>query len=173
MEFKEKTVKENYLYKGKILNLRKDDIILPDGKSAVREIVEHSGGSTVYCEKDGKVLLVKQFRYPYKEEIWELPAGKLEPNEDPKDTAIRELEEEGGIKAENAELMFVVYPTPGYTEEKIYIYRAIGLTETNTRLDDGEFLKSEWFDKATLKNMIDSGEIKDGKTLIALLSQLK
>ncbi|MBQ9756282.1 MAG: NUDIX hydrolase [Clostridia bacterium] len=173
MEFKEKTVKVNYLYKGKILNLRKDDIILPDGRSAVREIVEHSGGSTVYCEKDGKVLLVKQFRYPYKEEIWELPAGKLEPNEDPKDTAIRELEEEGGIKAENAELMFVVYPTPGYTEEKIYIYRATGLTQTSARLDDGEFLKSEWFDKATLKKMIDSGEIKDGKTLIALLSQLK
>ena len=77
MEFKEKTVNKNYVYRGKILNVRKDDIVLPDGKCAVREIVEHGGGSTVYCELDGKILFVRQYRYAYDQEILELPAGKI------------------------------------------------------------------------------------------------
>ena len=172
MEFKEKTVKEEYLYKGKILNLRKDQIILPDGKGAVREVVEHSGGSCIFCEKDGKILLVKQFRYPYKQELLELPAGKLNPGESPETTAIRELEEEGGVRAEKVELMFEVYPSPGYTDEIIRIYRAVNVKETKSHLDEDEFLESVWLDKKTLKEMIKQGQIKDGKTLIALLSVL-
>jgi ADP-ribose pyrophosphatase len=172
MEFKEKTLSEEYLYKGRILNLRKDKITLPDGKEALREVVEHSGGSCILCEKDGKILLVRQFRYPYKQELLELPAGKLNPGESPELTAIRELEEEGGIKADSVELMFEVYPSPGYTDEIIRIYRAVGIKETKTHLDEDEFLESVWLDKETLKNMIKNGEIKDGKTLIALLSVL-
>ncbi len=173
MDFKEKTVSQNFIYKGKILNLRKDDITLPDGNSAIREVVEHSGGSCVVCERDEKILLVKQFRYPYMEEILEIPAGKLNKGEDPAETAIRELEEEGGIKAEKVELLFTVYPSPGYTNEKIYIYKAVGITETQSHLDEDEFLESVWVDKLVLKEMIAQGEIKDGKTLIALLSVLK
>lgn len=172
MQFKEITKKEEYLYKGKILNLRKDQITLPDGKGAVREVVEHSGGSCILCERDNKILLVKQFRYPYKQELLELPAGKLNPGEDPAVTAIRELEEEGGILAEKVELMFEVYPSPGYTDEIIRIYRAVGIKETRINLDEDEFLESVWLDKPTLKQMISNGEIKDGKTLIALLSVL-
>ena len=173
MNFNEKTISEQYLYKGKILNLRKDDIVLPDGKNAVREVVEHSGGSCVLCEKDGKILLVKQFRYPYKKELLELPAGKLNPNETPEQTAIRELEEEGGIRAGRVEKMFDVYPSPGYTDEIIRIYRAFDLKETKAKLDEDEFLAIEWIEKDKLKEMINNGEIKDGKTLIALLSVLK
>ncbi|MDY6367019.1 MAG: NUDIX hydrolase [Clostridia bacterium] len=168
MNFKEKTVKENYLYKGKILNLRKDDVILPNGKTAIREIVEHSGGSAVLCVKDGKVLLVNQFRYPYKEEIWEIPAGKVNPGEDPMETALRELKEEGGITAKKAEKLFDVYPSPGYTEEVIRIYLAEGLTEGEKNLDEDEFLTGKWFDIHTLDKMVCTGEIKDAKTLIAL-----
>ena len=108
MDLTEKTVKETYLYNGKILNLKKDEVELPDGNLAVREMVEHSGGSAILCEKDGKILLVKQFRYPYKEVIYEIPAGKLNAGEDPAQTAIRELEEEGGIKAERVVKMFDV-----------------------------------------------------------------
>ena len=168
MDFKEKTVGENYIYKGKILNLRKDDVILPDGKPAVREIVEHSGGSAILCVKDGKVLLVKQFRYPYKEEIWEIPAGKVNAGETPEQTALRELKEEGGLLAEKIEKLFDVYPSPGYTEEVIRIYKADGLKETENSLDEDEFLTGEWFDIETLKKMVKNNEIKDGKTLIAL-----
>ena len=168
MEFKEKTVKASYIYKGKILNLRKDDVILPDGKNAVREIVEHGGGAAIICEKDGKVLMVKQFRYPYKEEVLEIPAGKINAGENPEQTALRELKEEGGVIAERVEKVFEVYPSPGYTEEIIRIYRAYGLKFDKAKLDEDEFLTSEWIEKSALKNMVKNGEIKDAKTLIAL-----
>ena len=172
MEFKEETLKQEYIYKGKIINVRRDDALLPNGKSAIREVVEHCGGSAVLCEKDGKVLLVKQFRYPYKEELYEIPAGKLNPNEDPKETAIRELEEECGVKAKKVSLLYEIYPTPAYDTEIIRIYRAEELENSSVKLDEDEFLTSVWMDKEDLKKMIRSGEIKDAKTLIALLTIL-
>ena len=172
MNFKEKTLKENTVYSGKILNLRKDDVLLPDGKTGVREIVEHSGGSAVLCEKDGKILMVKQFRYAYREELWEIPAGKVNRGENPIETAFRELEEEGGIKADKMELMFTMYPSPGYTSEIIRIYKATGLNSACQNLDEDEFLTAEWMEKSRLKKMIDNGEIKDAKTLVALLKVL-
>ncbi len=172
MNFKEKTLNKNYIYKGAILNLRRDEVLLPDGRNAFREIVEHSGGSAILCEKDDKILLVKQFRYPYKQEIFELPAGKINIGEDPMETARRELLEEGGINATKLELMFTIYPTPGYTEEKIYLYRAVQIEEKTQRLDDGEFLTCYWFTKDELKKMIEDKEICDAKTLIALLKIL-
>lgn len=172
MDFEEKTLDKNTLYSGKILNLRKDTVILPDGKTSIREIVEHSGGSAVLCEKDGKILMVRQFRYAYKEEIWEIPAGKVNSGENSKDTAFRELEEEGGVKADKMELMFTLYPSPGYTSEIIRIYRAEGLTAARQNLDEDEFLSALWIEKSRLKEMIKSGEIKDAKTLVALLSVL-
>lgn len=173
MEFEEKTKKTQYLYNGKILNLRRDEIVLPDGNPALREVVEHSGGSAILCEKDGKILLVKQFRYPYKEELWEIPAGKLNKGENPDITAIRELEEEGGIIASKVEKIFDIYPSPGYTDEIIRIYRAVEFKEGVQHLDQDEFLRVGWFDKTTLRQMIENGEIKDGKTVIALLYALK
>lgn len=169
MKFKETTVNKNYLYKGRIINLRNDDVILPNGKPAKREIIEHSGGSTILCVQDGKVLMVKQFRYAYGEEIWELPAGKLNKGEDPKETARRELEEECGVLAKDLTLLFIVYPTPGYTEEIIRIYSAENLKNTQQNLDEDEFLSVKWIEISTLKQMVESGEIKDAKTLIALL----
>lgn len=172
MNFFEKTINKSYLYKGKILNVRKDQIILPNGKEAIREMVEHNGGSAVLCERDGKVLLVKQFRYPYSEELWEIPAGKLNEGETPETTAMRELEEECGVKAEIMEKLFDVYPTPAYTNEIIRIYRAKGITDSKSHLDEDEFLTAEWVDKKTVKHMIEKGEIKDAKTLIALMSVL-
>ncbi len=173
MEFKEKTINKNYIYKGKILNLRRDDIILPNDKPAIREFVEHSGGSAILCCLNKKVLLVKQFRYPYGEELWELPAGKLNMGETPEQTAIRELEEEGGIKAKKVEKMFEIYPTPAYTNEIIRIYRASEFEKGQVCLDEDEFLTGEWIDIETAKQMIYDGRIKDAKTIIALLSQTK
>ena len=172
MRFEEKTVKENVVFKGRILTLKDDEVLLPDGKTGKREIVEHSGGSAVLCEKDGKILMVKQFRYAYKEELWEIPAGKVNVGEDPLLTAYRELEEEGGVTADEMELMFTMYPSPGYSAEKIRIYRAKGLKAGKAHLDEDEFLTAEWIDKSVLKEMIKNGEIKDGKTLVALLAIL-
>ena len=170
MNFNEKTLKENYVYKGKILSVRRDEVMLVNGNAAEREIIEHSGGSCVLCERDGKILLVKQHRYAYHEDLWEIPAGKLNPGEDPMETARRELEEEGGIYAENLELLWTVYPTPGYSAEIIRIYRASGLKEVPMHLDPDEFLTGEWMEISKIKQMMQSGEIKDGKTLIALLT---
>ena len=172
MQFKERTINKNYLYKGKILSLRKDDVLLPSGNEAVREIVEHNGGSAVYCEHDGKIFLVKQFRYAYGKEIWEIPAGKVEKDEDPASTAIRELYEEGGIIAKRVEKMFDVYPTPAYTTEVIRIYRALDIEIAKPKLDEDEFLIGEWIDKEKVLKMITDGEINDSKTIIAVLSSV-
>ncbi len=173
MGFKEKTLSSECIYDGKILKLKKDEVLLPNGKTSIREVVEHNGGACVLCEKDGKILLVRQYRYAYKSELWEIPAGKKDAGEEPYLTAIRELEEEGGVKAESVELIYTIYPSPGYTSEVIYLYKAKGLTFTQTHFDEDEFLQGKWFSREELLSMIESGEIKDGKTLIALLYALK
>ncbi len=173
MQFNEKTIKSKTLFKGKILTLKKDEVELIDGSKSFREVVEHSGGACVLCEMDGKILLVEQFRYPYKKPVLELPAGKINEGEDPKDTAIRELKEEGGVLVDGVSLLFECYPSPGYTNEIIYIYKALNPRKDSACLDEGEFLSSLWLDKETLRKMVENKEIKDGKTLIALLTILK
>ena len=164
----EKTLSKNYIYQGKILSLRVDDALLPSGAPCKREIVEHGGGACVLYAENEKILFVKQYRYAYSEEVYEIPAGKLEKGEEPYSTALRELEEETGIRAARAELLFTVYPTPGYTNEKIYIYQAFDGANTKQSLDEGEFLDVEWIPQSKVREMIKSGEIKDAKTLIAL-----
>lgn len=170
MDMTEKTVNKNYVYQGKIISVRCDDALLPDGKPCKREIIEHSGGACVLYIENDAVLLVKQYRYAYGEVLYEIPAGKLEKGEDPSLAALRELEEEAGIKAEQAELLYVDYPTPGYTNEKIYIYEVKSGVKTKQNLDDGEFLTAEFIPLERAKQMLKTGEIKDGKTIIALLS---
>ena len=168
MDYIEKTIKKNYIYQGKILNLRCDDAELPDGKPCKREIIEHSGGACVLYVENGAVLLVRQYRYAYGESLYEIPAGKLEPNEDPMEAARRELEEEGGIRAAELKLLFVDYPSPGYTNEKIYIYQAINGEKVSAHLDEGEYLEAEYISLGKAMEMLRSGEIRDGKTIIAL-----
>ena len=169
MQFKEKFIAGEKIYSGKIIDVEKHIVALPNQKNAVREVVYHNGGSAILAVKGQNVLLVRQFRYPYDEELWEIPAGKLERGEDPKDTALRELEEEGGYKAEKITLLFEVYPTPAYNTEKIKIYKAENLVKTQTHFDEDEFLESRWFSIDELKKMVENSEIKDAKTLIALL----
>lgn len=171
MSYKEKTIKENRVYSGKIINVRADEAQTRGGIS-LREVVEHPGGSAVLCEKDGKILLERQYRYAVQKELWEIPAGKLEKGENPASAALRELEEECGIKAERAELIFSFYPTPGYDNELIRIYRAVGLSEGKKHFDADEDINSFWIEKDKIREMIDSGEIEDAKTLIALLYSL-
>ncbi len=168
MDYVEKTVKKNYIYEGKILTLRCDDAELPDGKPCKREIIEHSGGACVLFVRDEKVLLVRQYRYAYGESVYELPAGKLEKGEDPAKAAARELEEEAGLKADELKLLYLVYPTPGYTNEKLYIYEATSATEGEKHLDEGEFLDAEFIPLKQVKEMLKRGEIRDAKTIIGL-----
>ena len=168
MRLEERTVRKNYIYRGKIVNLRCDDAQLPDGRPCRREVVEHPGGAAVLCVRDGKVALVKQFRYAYGEAIYEIPAGKLNEGEDPCLAAARELEEETGLVASELALRFVLYPTPGYTNEKIYIYEALGVSEGAQHLDEGEILNVEYVPVKTVLSWIEKGELHDAKTIVAL-----
>lgn len=168
MRLEERTVRKNYIYRGKIVNLRCDDAQLPDGRPCRREVVEHPGGAAVLCVRDGKVALVKQFRYAYGEAIYEIPAGKLNEGEDACLAAARELEEETGLIAQSLVLRFVLYPTPGYTNEKIYIYEALGVSEGAQHLDEGEFLNVEYVPVKTVLSWIEKGELHDAKTIVAL-----
>ncbi len=172
MDYVEKTVKANYMFKGKILTLRCDDAELPDGKPCQREFIEHNGGACVLYVKEGKILFVRQYRYPYGESIYEIPAGKLDKGELPIKTAIRELEEEGGLHAEELKLLYVMYPSPGYTNEKIYIYQALSAVEVGAHLDEGEYLDVEYIPIEKVREMLRNGEINDAKTIIAVQAYL-
>lgn len=168
MNLTEKTVKKNYIYRGKIINLRVDDAVLPDGKPCKREMVEHPGGACVLFVREGKILLVRQFRYAYGEELLEIPAGKLNPGEDPALTASRELEEETGFVPERVTLLYTMYPTPGYTNEKIYIYEAEGVREGSVHPDEDEFITCAFYPVKEVRAMIESGQIRDAKTIVAV-----
>ena len=111
----------------------------------------------------------RQFRYPYNEVIWEIPAGKRDKGEDFIETAKRELEEETGYRAEKLVKIFEIYPTPGYTDERIGLFKAEGLEKGKIHFDEDEDILSEWIPEEKVFEMIDNGEIKDGKSLIALL----
>ena len=170
MNLTEKTVRKNVVFDGKIIRVRCDDAELPDGKPCKREVVDHAGGASVLYVREGKVLLVRQFRYPYMEETLEIPAGKLNPGEDPARTAARELAEETGWQPASVEHMFTIYPTPGYSAEKIYIYRAHGVREGQVHPDEDEFVTAAFYPIDEVLSMIEKGEIKDAKTIIAVMS---
>ncbi len=173
MDLTEKTVRKHYIYRGKIVNFRVDDALLPDGKPCIRELVEHPGGASVLYVRGGKVLLVRQFRYAYGEETLEIPAGKLNPGEDPAVTAARELEEETGWVPERVEHLFTLYPTPGYTNEKIYIYRAHGVRAGAAHPDEDEFVSAAFYPVEEVLDMIGRGQIRDAKTIVAVQSLLR
>lgn len=168
MELTEKTIRKNYVYRGKIVNLRCDDAELPDGNPCLREIVEHPGGAAVLCVQDGNVVLVRQYRYAYGEELLEIPAGKLERGEDPLPAAQRELEEEAGLIADLVPLT-VLYPTPGYSNEKIYIYEAVNVREGARHPDSDEFLDVVQLPLEEAYARVKSGALRDAKTIAALL----
>ncbi len=171
MNLEEKQLTAEYIYKGKILNLRRDSALLPNGSTAFREVVEHPGGVCIAAlTEDNEVLMVKQFRYPYFETVLEIPAGKRDRrDEDPLECAKRELKEETGATAEKFIPLGKLYPSPGYCGEIIWLYAATGLTFGAPEPDDDEFLTVEKIPLENLAEMILSGEIKDAKTQVAIL----
>ncbi len=161
------------LYEGNILKLYRDEVEFPNKHKSAREVVEHSGGVSVLAENDeGKILLIKQYRYAVDEVIYEIPAGKLEPDEDIAECARRELREETGYTAEKFNKLFEFYPTPGYSTETIYIYQAEDLKFVGTDLEEGEYIEVVPKTKDQLKELFEAGKIKDSKTLIAVMHYL-
>lgn len=170
MEHFEKQISSQPIYSGRVVKLRVDEVELENGETSTREVIHHSGGVAVLAIDDAEnILFVRQFRYPYGEVLLELPAGKLNEGEDAYTCGFRELEEETGYVAGTYEYLGQAYPTPGYTDEILHLYTARNLTKTKQRLDDDEFLTVEKIPYQKAVAMCLAGEIKDAKTLVAIL----
>lgn len=166
----EELIEKKTVFTGKVLKMRFDRVRLPNGHEATREVVEHPGAvAIVPVTAEGKVVLVRQYRYPVQEVLLEIPAGKLDKGEQPEVCAHRELEEETGFKTGRLEHLATFYTGPGFTDEIMYLYLARDLTATAQRLDEDEFLAVGHYTPAEIKEMLAAKKINDGKTLIGLL----
>jgi ADP-ribose pyrophosphatase len=170
MVVEEKTISSEMIYEGRILNLRKDKVLVKDGKTSYREIVEHNGGVALAAvTPEGKMVMVRQYRKAAEKAVLEVPAGKIEKGEDNRLTAERELKEETGYSAGRIEHITSFYSSIGYSTEVIYLYYATDLTPGETEFDDNEAIEILEYDIPELKRMVLSGEIEDSKTIAAIL----
>lgn len=170
MDFTEKRIDGETVYRGVIVDVTLDRAELSDGKLVKREVVHHPGGVTVLpIDSDGNCYCVRQFRYPFSQMLLEAPAGKLEKGEDPRECAERELSEETGFTADELLYLGANYTSPGYSSEVLHIFLALGLHEGESHPDDGELLSVEKHNIDELFELVMNGEIRDGKTVIAVL----
>lgn len=165
------TIKREEVYKGKIIDLVKDTITLPNGQEAARELVLHNGAAAIVpVDGEGKILFVRQYRHPAQEEVLEIPAGTLEKGEDPLECAQRELEEETGYIGRMFTHLTSMYTAIGFCTEVIHIYLAEELTESTQNLDEDEFVVVERYTLEEAVKMIFDGTLKDSKTISGILA---
>ena len=171
MELTEKKISSELKYKGKVIDVYSDTVLLENGKETGRDVVRHPGGVCVAAiTEDNQVYFVKQFRYPYMEVVTEIPAGKRDKSgEDPLECGKRELKEETGATAERFIPLGKLYPSPGYCGEIIWMYAATGLSFGEQNPDEDEFLAVEKIPLDEAVEKILSGEITDAKTQAAVL----
>ena len=170
MKLSEHTISTEYKFNGRLIRLRTDTVLLPNGNQASREIVEHSGGvGVVALTDDGRIMTVRQYRHAMKEVVLEIPAGKLEKGEEPLLAAKRELAEEVGVTAENWRYLGPLYATPGYCEEIDHLYLATGLTLGESHPDPDEFLERGSMPLTDAVDAVMRGDIPDAKTQTAIL----
>lgn len=174
MEFKEEVLSTKEIFNGKVVHLYEEQVQLPNGKKAQREIVRHQGAVGVIAVTDSnKLVLIRQWRAPLGQVTLEIPAGKIEPNEqdDPEKTARRELNEETRFAADQFELLTKFYTSPGFADEIMYLYHAVNLKAVKERLpqDEDEFLELVELSPMEVQKAIDRGEICDAKTLMAIM----
>ena len=164
----EKKVNSELIYKGKVITVFKDDILIDKngGINAIREVVIHNGGACALVKtKDNKIKFVKQYRYAIKDYLIELPAGKIDPNEPHELTIVRELEEEVGVKANSVKYIGKLVLSPGFSNEIIYMYYVDDYEECDTHFDEDEDLEQLELTKEEVIEMIRNGEIYDSKTI--------
>lgn len=167
---KEECLSRNLIYKGRIIDVYVDEVLLENGNAALREVVEHSGGAAIVAiSEEKKIALVKQYRYAQQCFMLELPAGKIDKGESMLECASRELEEETGYIADVIEEIAIITPSPAYVSEKIYIFLAKGLKKGKSRLDDDEFLSLMEIPFSEALDMVEQGIITDSKTIIGIL----
>jgi ADP-ribose pyrophosphatase len=165
----EKTISSQAIYDGRIIKVKVDEVLLPNGNTAKREIVHHQGAVAVIpLTEDGKMVVVRQFRKPLEKAIVEIPAGKLEIGEDPLACAERELEEETGYRAAQYEKLSAFYTSPGFADELLHVYVATGLTKGESRPDEDEFVDMMELTLEEAHELHKAGEISDAKTVVAL-----
>lgn len=164
----EPTVGTEPIFSGKMITLQVDTVALPDGRTATREIVRHPGAAAVLALLDGKLLVVEQYRKPLEKLQVEIPAGKLDAGEDPLEAAARELEEETGYRATSLKLISAFYTSPGFADEKLYVFFAEGLTPGQQNPDEDEDLRVEALTMEQAEAYIGEGRISDAKTILAV-----
>lgn len=172
--FEEKTLSKTKVFDGKFVKVASYDVELSTGQKGLREVVHHPGGVVVVAQKDAEtILMVKQYRYPIKIVSLELPAGRLEPNENPDLAIKRELEEETGYIAKTWKPLGFIYTSPGICDEKLYLYHATDLEFIEQRPDDGEIIEHFEYKINDVFQMIKAGELNDSKTICALTRAFK
>jgi ADP-ribose pyrophosphatase len=163
------------VYTGKIITLDTDTVRFPNGSVGELDMVRHPGASAIVPflsdprGDDPQILLIKQYRYAAEQYLWEIPAGRLDPGEDPLACARRELREETGCTAERIEFLTTMYTTPGFTDERIHLFIASGLERGETAHEADEFMTVETVTLSSALQLIQKGEIKDGKTALGIL----
>jgi len=169
-----KVIKKEKIFEGVVFDVQVDQIIYDSGNESVREVVIHNGGAVVLPITDeGKLIFVKQFRYPFQKFLIESPAGKLEKDEDPYECASRELTEETGYSSNNIVKLGEIYTSPGFCDEILYLYLATDLTAGKHNREEGEFgMETFEYSLSEVDEMIKNGEIVDAKT-IAIISHYK
>ena len=168
MDKKEKCLKKEVVYQGRILEVSKDTVLCPNGYESTREVVHHHGGVAILFKVDDKFIFEKQYRYPLNEELIEVPAGKLEKGEDPLEAAKRELLEETGYRP--LEMIFLgdMYPTCGYSNEVIHLYYCPKAVKEERHLDRDENIDLFYYSLEEIEAMIEKNIIKDSKSIIAI-----
>jgi len=163
------------MYSGRIINLDIDTVRFPNGSIGDLEMIRHPGASAVVPflsdpgGEDPQILLIRQYRYAAEQYLYEVPAGRLDAGEAPDACARRELKEETGCEAERVEHLITIYTTPGFTDEKIHVFMAVGLTRGEVAREADEFIEVETMAFSQALSRIERGEIQDGKTVVALL----
>lgn len=170
MDMKEKQLSAEYFFEGRIMKARLDEVELPNGKTAKREVCEHVPGVGVLpVGRDGSIILVRQFRYPFDAELLEIPAGKMDHGpEDAAECGVRELKEETGCTAGRIVPLGRMYPSPGFLDEVTYLYAALDLTEGEMQPDEDEFVEVVRLPIAEVEALIERDALRDAKTITAM-----
>jgi ADP-ribose pyrophosphatase len=166
-------LRSEMIYQGRVFGLRRDEVVEPSGLRATREVITHPGSVVVLpVLPDGRIVMIRQYRHATRQYLWELVAGRKEPEETPKQGAARELLEETGYRAKRFKVFLDVFPTPGFLEERMYLLLAEGLTAGEAQPEEDEKIEVRAYRLKELKQMIKSGRLRDAKSIAGILYYL-
>ena len=167
---KAKTISSKIVFNGKVFSVRRDEVVEPSGVRATRDMIAHSGSVVVMpVLDDGKIVLIRQYRYAARQYLWELVAGRIDPGENVKQAAVRELIEETGLRAKKMRQFLEFWPSPGFLEEKMFVLLAEGITQGEAHPEEDEKIEAKAFSRKEIKSMLGEGVLRDGKTISSLL----